>query len=100
MKKNFLKVGFMVMLAFMTTVTLTSCGGEEAAEGDATEQTDGDDEGKCEEGKCEEGKCEEGKCEDGKCESGDHKCEEGKCESGDHKCEEGKCEEGKCESAK
>lgn len=97
MKKNLKRVSLILMLAFATTVSLNSCGSDDAAEGDNTE-ANVDGEKKCEEGKCEEGKCEEGKCEgDKKCEA-DKKCEEGKCE-GDAKTEaEMKCEEGKCKS--
>ncbi len=88
MKVNLKKLGLMLMLAFATTISLTSCGNE-AANDETTEVSEGGD--KCEDGKCEEGKCEEGKCEEGK-------CEEGKCEAGksSNKCEEGKCGEGKC----
>lgn len=96
MKKSFLKVGFMLALAMITTISLSSCSSEADAdgEGEGMEQTDadGDDENadKCEkcdgEGcdHCKDGdKCEDGKCEDGKCEDG--KSDEKKCESGDTK---------------
>ncbi len=42
MKKSFIKVGFMLGLALVTTVSLNSCSSEEDAEGDGTEQTDAD----------------------------------------------------------
>lgn len=90
MNVNWKKLSLVCMLAFATTLSLNSCGGEEkTAEGDNTEMSEGGDSDKCEEGKCEEGKCEDGKSD---------KCEEGKCEDGkaDNKCEEGKCGEGKC----
>ncbi|PWL33155.1 MAG: hypothetical protein DCO96_02040 [Fluviicola sp. XM-24bin1] len=80
MKKSFIKVGFVLGLALVTSVSLTSCSSEADAEGEATEQTDAEgdqdadkDAEKCEEGKDGEHKCEEGKCEEGKCEAGEEK---------------------------
>ena len=71
MKTKLTRISVLLMLAFATTVSLSSCGDKPAEDG--MEQA----EGKCEEGKCEEGKSdEEKKCEEGKCEEG--KCEEGK----------------------
>ncbi len=78
MKKSFIKVGFMLGLALVTTVSLNSCSSEEDAEGEGTEQTDANegedqdaDSDKCEEGKDGEHKCEAGKCEEGKCKDGE-----------------------------
>jgi len=44
MKKSFIKVGFMLGLALVTTVSLNSCSSDEEAEGEGegTEQTDAD----------------------------------------------------------
>lgn len=79
MKKSFIKVGFMLGLALVTTVSLNSCSSEEDAAGDGTEQNDADtgdqdadnDTDKCEDGKDGEHKCEAGKCEEGKCKDGE-----------------------------
>jgi len=93
MKTKLTKISALLMLAFATTLTFSSCGDKTE---EATEQTE-------ENSKCEEGKCEEGKCEDGKsCEKDCEKpcCKDAKCEEG-KKCEEGmKCEEGKCGEGK
>ena len=69
MKTKLTRVSVLLMLAFATTVSLSSCG-DKTEEADKTEES----------AKCEEGKCEEGKCEGDMDE--EHKCEEGKCEDG------------------
>lgn len=58
MKKNFVKFSAIAMMAFTTTLSLNSCGGEEKHE-ETTEAHEGE-EHKCEEGKCEGGQCEHG----------------------------------------
>lgn len=92
MKKNLLKFGFMLALAFATTVSLNSCGGDHAEEGDNTEATseDGGDEAEDDEASTDgEMKCEPGKCQSGKCQGGDAMEGDSSAmhEEGEQKCE-------------
>lgn len=66
MKKRFLKIGFTVVLAMITSVALSSCSNDANAENDNIEQTEKDaDTGPENDHKCEDSKCEEGKCATG-----------------------------------
>lgn len=83
MKKNFVKFSAIAMMAFTTTLSLNSCGGEEKHE----ETTEAQEEGhKCEEGKCEHGDATEATEEatETTCEGGDAtEATETTCEGGD-----------------
>ena len=76
MKKSFIKVGFMLGLALVTTVSLNSCSSEEDANGDGTEQNDADDNADDQNADDDTDKCEDGK-------DGEHKCQAGKCQDGE-----------------
>jgi len=83
MKKTFVKFSAVAMMAFATTLSLTSCGGEEKKE-ETTEAHEGGEDHKCEEGKCEHGQCEHGDAtETETCEGGEAADSTATCEGGE-----------------